>query len=94
MIEYKAERIGIEVIKVNEAYTSKTSFLDLEEIEEHEQYKGYRKSRGMFKSKEKGLINADINGSYNILRKVFPKGFTDGIGGFVVIPEVWGFSHF
>ena len=40
----------------------------------------------MFKSKKFGKINADVNGSYNILRKVFPKSFLEGIEGFVVNP--------
>ena len=33
----------------------------------------------MYKSKNGILINADVNGSYNIVRKVFPKAFADGI---------------
>jgi putative transposase len=83
---YKAKLVGIEVIKQEESYTSKCSFLDLEEICKHEEYLGYRKSRGMFRSKKFGEINADVNGSYNILRKVFPKSFDKGIEGFVVNP--------
>ena len=33
------------------------------------------------------LINADINGSYNIIKKAFPNVFADGIGGLMVNPE-------
>jgi len=95
MIKYKAELVGIDVIETEESYTSKTSFIDLESMEYHENYNGYRKNRGMFKStKSQREINADINGSYNIIRKVFPETFGEGIEGFVVIPKVWKFSHF
>ncbi|MDQ0245750.1 transposase [Bacillus fengqiuensis] len=34
-----------------------------------------------FKSKNKTMINADCNGSYNILRKAFPEAFSGGIEG-------------
>ena len=68
MLRYKLEEIGINVELVNEAYTSKCSFLDGEEIGKHETYCGRRVKRGLFKSKENKLLNADVNGSYNILR--------------------------
>ena len=89
-IKYKAELVGIEVKFTEESYTSKCSFLDLEDMCKHEKYKGYRKERGLFKSTfSKKLINADTNGSYNILRKVFPKFFTEyGIEDFVVSPSL------
>jgi len=87
MVRYKAKLEGIEVEEINEAYTSKCSFIDLEEICRHEEYKGYRKSRGMYRSKVSGReINADINGSYNILRKVASEAFAKGVEGFVVNP--------
>jgi putative transposase len=69
MIEYKCKLEGIEVILVNEAYTSKCSALDLEDIGKKESYLGKRISRGLFKTKDGIIINADINGSFNILRK-------------------------
>ena len=81
-IQYKAKLIGINVIRNNESYTSKCSFLDNEEIKHHDKYLGKRIKRGLFKSKNGILINADVNGSYNILKKVFPNAFTvDGIQG-------------
>ncbi len=55
---------------VNEAYTSKCSALDLEPIQKQTEYKGKRVKRGLFKSNKGILVNADINGSLNILRKV------------------------
>jgi len=33
------------------------------------------------------MINADANGSYNILRKAIPNAFSDGIGSCVVQPR-------
>ena len=87
-IKYKAMIAGIRVVETREDYTSKCSFLDLEIIKKHKNYKGHRKTRGMYKSKKYGEINADVNGSYNILRKVFPGNFKKkkGIEGFVVNP--------
>lgn len=68
MIKYKAEKNGIKVILINEAYTSISSSLDLEEIKYVHGRKNRRIHRGAFVS-EKGLfINSDINGSLNILR--------------------------
>jgi putative transposase len=50
-------------------------------VGEHD-FRGYRKSRGIYKQKGcKTIINADINGSANILRKAFPNAFTNGIEG-------------
>ena len=69
-LEYKCKLEGISVILTEESYTSKCSFLDDETIEEHENYLGKRIKRGLFKSAEGKLINADLNGSLNILRKV------------------------
>lgn len=68
MIKYKCVMHGINVVIVNEAYTSKCSFLDNEQICHHDSYLGKRVKRGLFRSKEGRLINADVNGSYNIMR--------------------------
>lgn len=69
MIVYKAELVGIEVVLQEESYTSKCSFIDNEKVCRHQKYQGKRIKRGLFKSAKKLLINADINGMYNILRK-------------------------
>ena len=68
MLEYKCKLAGINVVIVNEAYTSKCSFLDREKICKHESYAGKRIKRGLFVSSSGILINADINGSLNIMR--------------------------
>ena len=57
-----------DVIEIEESYTSKCSFIDNETIEKHEEYLGQRIKRGLFKSKNGKILNADINGSYNIMR--------------------------
>ena len=68
-LEYKCKLEGINVILIEESYTSKCSFLDNETIEKHESYLGKRIKRGLFKSAKGKLINADLNASLNILRK-------------------------
>ena len=69
MIFYKGENNGILVKEVKESYTSKCDGLALEEINELEVYKGKRVKRGLFSSSTGHCINADVNGSLNILRK-------------------------
>ena len=71
-----------------ESYTSKISFLDMESVKKQETYQGRRIKRGLFKSKNGTIINADLNGAYNILRKAIPNAFVDGIEGFGVNPKV------
>lgn len=88
MIKYKCELEGISVILTDESYTSKCSFIDNEKIGKHKIYLGMREKRGLFISKEKRKINADLNGSLNILKKVFPNCFANGIEGLLVSPLV------
>jgi hypothetical protein len=54
---------------LKESYTSKCDALALEEVNYHDTYKGKRVNRGLFSSSEKKLLNADINGAINIMRK-------------------------
>ena len=73
MIKYKAELAGIEFIQVEESYTSGTSFLD-DELPTKEFYnKERRKSRGLFLSNNSKMINADVNASFQIMKKVYKK---------------------
>jgi len=72
MLEYKAKLEGIRVIRQEESYTSKCSFLDNEEVRRQDVYCGQRVSRGLFKAMSGKIINADCNGSLNILRKAVP----------------------
>ena len=75
MFAYKANLEGIEVIKREESYTSKCSFLDNESVCKHKTYCGKRIHRGLFKSKNGRLINADLNGALNILKKEIPNAY-------------------
>jgi putative transposase len=86
MLQYKAELVGIQVVVSEESYTSKCSFLDLEPIGKQEVYAGMRVKRGLFQAAEGRRLNADINGAFNILRKVVPNAFGNGIAGVVVHP--------
>ena len=52
-----------------ESYTSKCDALYEEEVCKHKTYAGRRIKRGLFKSKTGKLINADVNGAINIMRK-------------------------
>ena len=86
MLTYKAKLVGIHVIVTEESYTSKCSFLDNEPIGKHEHYMGKRMKRGLFRASNGRHINADVNGSYNIMRKVVPDVFYKGIVGTAVYP--------
>ena len=87
MLSYKCEKVGIKVRLQEESYTSKCSFLDGEEICKHETYMGRRVKRGLFVSKEGRKINADVNGSYNIMKKAIPNAFANGIEGYKLLTK-------
>lgn len=84
MLKYKSERQGLRFVEINESHTSKCSSLDLEEIKHHDIYVGKRVKRGLFKTKTGILLNADINGAYNIMRKA---------KGDAVMPPYRGFGY-
>ena len=69
MITYKCMLVGIKVVLKEETYTSKCSFLDNESVKKHNVYLGKRVKRGLFMSSNGTLINADVNGAYNIMKK-------------------------
>ena len=79
MLTYKCEIEGISVFVTEESYTSKCSFLDDEDICKHEEYVGKRIKRGLYKASDGRLINADVNGALNILKKVIGKFEYDSI---------------
>ena len=74
-LQYKCENAGIKYIETNEAYTSGTSYLDNEAPIKENYNKERRVQRGLFQAKNM-LINADVNGSLQIMRKVFPDSYT------------------
>ena len=69
-LEYKCRLEGISVVLTEESYTSKCSFLDNEPLGKKDTYLGKRVKRGLYKTAKGRLINADLNGSLNILKKV------------------------
>ena len=80
MIKYKCEMRGIEVIFNEESYTSKASFIDDDKIPVYNKnrkkdpcFSGTRIKRGLYKSSDGILINADINGASNIMKKALSK---------------------
>ena len=73
-LRYKCQLRGISVIVQEESYTSKASFLDNDDIPvygetENPRFSGRRITRGLYRTSTGRPINADVNGSYNILRK-------------------------
>ena len=74
-LKYKCELRGIEVVEQEESYTSKASFIDSDNIPvwkndgKKYSFSGKRVKRGMYKTKDGLTINADVNGSYNIMVK-------------------------
>ena len=73
MIKYKTELAGITFIEVNESYTSGTSFLDNELPTKTFYNKDRRKFRGLFISNKLKRINADVNASFQIMKKVYER---------------------
>ena len=73
-LRYKCKLRGITVVTQEESYTSKASFLDNDNIPvygetENPKFSGRRIKRGLYRTGGGKLINADVNGSYNIMRK-------------------------
>lgn len=74
-ILYKADFAGIKVVFTEEAYTSRASFKDRDSIPAFERgvkppnFSGKR-VRGLYKRNDGSRLNADVNGSANIGRKV------------------------
>lgn len=96
LLEYKAAEEGIDIVLVDESYTSKCSFLDNEPVQKQTSYQGRGVKRGMFKSATGQLINADVNAAYNILLKSDPQALpprsVGGVGGYVIYPHRVSYS--
>lgn len=84
-LKYKGELIGIDVQTISEEYTSqkccRCGIID----------KKNRIKRGLYICKKCGLkINADINASYNIMKKAFPNSISvEGIQVFQLTPQIF-----
>ena len=84
MITYKAESAGLIVVEQEESYTSKASLVDGDEIPVYGKetknlvaFSGRRIKRGLYRTGSGQVINADLNGAGNILRKYIPDAFKD-----------------
>jgi putative transposase len=83
MLTYKAQLAGLRVVVTEESYTSKASLLDLDPLPvrdpnsgaESPTFSGKRVTRGLYRASTGQVLNADINGSGNIIRKVAPDAF-------------------
>lgn len=75
-LTYLCEYYGIRLIKQEESYTSKASFFDRDDIpsftnsdDKEYAFSGKRIKRGLYKTSTGKLLNADVNGALNILKK-------------------------
>lgn len=75
-LEYLCELNGIAFVKQEESYTSKASFWDKDLIPVYNAdnpqkyyFSGKRIQRGLYRTSDGMLLNADVNGALNILRK-------------------------
>lgn len=88
MLSYKCENNGIRFIENEEAYTSGTSFVDEEKPMKKNYNKERRVHRGLFIGSNGIRINADVNGAYQIMKKVIPDAFSKGIEGAGLHPTI------
>jgi|JFJP01.1.fsa_nt_gi transposase, IS605 OrfB family, central region len=91
MLEYQAELVGIKVMVLEESYTDQSNFLNLDPIPVYGNsdaskvaFTGKRIKRGLYQTSGGRLINADVNGSYNIMGKAIPNAFSNGSESCVV----------
>lgn len=88
MLNYKCENNGIKFITCEESYTSGTSFIDGEEPIKENYNKNRRIYRGLFIGDNGIQVNADVNGAYQIMKKVIPNAFANGIEGVGLQPII------
>ena len=75
-LQYQCELHGISYCPQEESYTSKASCLDDDYIPVYGEivskpFSGKRIHRGLYRASDGSVLNADINGSINILKKYF-----------------------
>ena len=73
MIKYSARKKGLAVVTTEESYTSKASFYDGDMPEKGVEFSGTRFTRSLYRTKDKRIVNADINAALNIYRKCSPE---------------------
>lgn len=74
-------KYGIRVVEIDESYTSKSSFPDIDYIPTYGKknhagcgFSGRRRHTGLYVTKSGVVLNADVNGALNIIRKAFGNG--------------------
>ena len=80
-----AAKLQVPVVEQEESYTSKASLLDLDGLPVYQEaqkletgFSGRRIRRGLYRSSDGTVLNADVNGAGNIIRKWYPEAF-DGM---------------
>lgn len=75
-LAYLSQLYGIQFVTQEESYTSKASFFDddliptyNQEYPIHHEFSGKRVHRGLYRTKSGLVLNADVNGALNILKK-------------------------
>ena len=75
-LEYLCKLYGLIFVEQEESYTSKSSFFDMDilpkfEVDKPQTYSflGKRIKRGLYQTSKGYILNADVNGALNILRK-------------------------
>ena len=94
-LQYKLNKLGIELLVIEESYTSKASFENLDYLPTYGEevaasFSGKRIHHGLYQTNGKRPVNADVNGAANILRKAFPnvRGWDSGVVDTPVVKRV------
>ncbi|ANO35605.1 hypothetical protein A6E01_20550 (plasmid) [Vibrio breoganii] len=97
MLKYKLREVGVNLVEQEESYSSKASFLDNDSVPTYDEKKivkhvfsGKRYRRGLYRSRDKTVIHADLNGAANIARKAGHEGAILVSGGVVTTPILVG----
>ena len=88
LLETKCVYHNIKFVLVNERYTSGTSFFDGEPPTKEFYNKERRIYKHLWKCNNGECVNADVNDSYQIMRKVYPQLFDNGVEGYLKDPKV------
>ena len=90
-ILYVAKQYDIKTSIVNESYTSISSYIDQDELKKSN-FSGKRIKRGLYRSKDGIIINADLNAALNILKKSKPDAKRIGSKGWNTPKRTFIFS--
>ena len=71
----------------------KASYIDKDELILQDSFSGKRIKRGLYQSKDKILINADLNAALNIIRKGNPEAKRIGTRGWNTPKRTYLFSE-